>query len=107
MKKLKLLLAVVAFFFMCGMAQAAPFLVCDAPDPASQVISYVVYQDGVEVATPLAESDGSLRMDLQAITPGVYEWTAKAVNAWGQSEASDPYVSPSGAGKPLNTRMVP
>jgi len=102
-----LCLSVVSFFLMCGMAQAAPFLVCDAPDPTSQIISYVVYQDGVEVATPAAENDGSLKMDLQTITPGVYTWTAKAVNAWGQSEASDPYLSPSGATKPQATRMVP
>ena len=45
-------------------------LVCDAPDPAEQVISYIVYQDGIEIARPDAESDGSLRMDLQDTTPG-------------------------------------
>ena len=106
-----------AFWFIIGFwivfswflvnADAAPFLICDAPNPAQQVISYVVYQDGVEVATPAAESDGSLKMDLSDITPGVYIWTAKAVNAWGRSEDSDPYISPSAATKPQATRMVP
>jgi len=102
-----LCLAVVAFFLMCGMAWSAPFLVCDPPDPAEQVISYIVYQDGVLFASPTAETDGSLRIDLQGITPGAYEWTAQALNAWGQSEASDPYISPSAVTKPQNTRMVP
>jgi len=107
MKKILAILAILAIFMFAGTALAAPFLVCDVPDPAQQVVSYIIYQDGVEVGTPAAEPDGSLKMDLQDITPGVYEWTARAVNAWGQSEVSDPYISPSGAGKPANTRMVP
>jgi len=105
MKKILAVLAMVLMF--AGTAFAAPFLVCDVPDPAEQVVSYIVYQDGVEMGIYQAESDGSLLVDLQAVTPGVYEWTARAVNAWGQSEVSDPYISPSGAGKPANTRMVP
>ena len=104
MKKLLMILAMLAF---ATTVQAAPFLVCDPPDPAEQVTSYIVYQDGVEVGTPTAEPDGSLRMDLEGVTPGAYEWSAIAVNAWGQSEASDPYISPSAVGKPQNTRMVP
>ena len=104
---MKVLSLIAGILFLAGTVFAAPFLVCDTPNPDEQVISYIVYQDGVEIATPAAESDGSLKMDLQAITPGVYEWAAKAVNAWGQSDNSDPYISPSVGTKPLNTRMAP
>ena len=106
MKKILALIAGI-LFLMIGVCQAQPFLVCDTPDPAEQVTSYIIYQDAVEIATPTAESDGSLRMDLQAITPGVYTWTAKAVNAWGQSIDSDPYISPSGANAPVGVNLEP
>ena len=104
---MKTLAIIAGILLMVGVCQAAPFLVCDPPDPAEQIISYIVYQDGTEIATPTAQPDGSLRMDLQAITPGVYNWTAKAVNVWRQSDNSDPYISPSAATKPQATRMVP
>jgi len=97
----------VAFIMLVGIAYAAPFLVCDAPDPKEQVISYIVYRDGVEIGTTDAEDDGSLKMDLVSITPGVYTWTIRSVNAWEESPLSNPYVSPSGASVPQNTRMVP
>lgn len=103
-KKLLMILTVLAFSVS---AHAAPFLTCDAPDPTAQVISYIVYKDGVEYATPAAETDGSLKLDLAGETPGQYEWSAIAVNVWGQSELSDPYISPSLATKPRATRMVP
>ena len=103
----KAILILLAVLLLTGTAYAAPFLVCDTPDPTEQVILYIVYQDGVEIDRPVAEADGSLKMDLQAITPGVYDWTVKAVNVWGDSGFSNPYVSPSNAGSPQNTRMEP
>ena len=103
----KILVMVVAILLFTTVTYAAPFLVCDPPDPSEQVTSYIVYKDGVEFARVDAESDGSLRLDLQGVTPGAYTWTAKAVNIWEESELSDPYISPSGATKPSNTRMEP
>lgn len=96
-----------AAFVWVNTCQAAPFLVCDVPPADQQVASYIIYKDGVEYAHIGAETDGSLRLDLYGLAPGEYTWTARAVNAWGKSDLSDPYVSPSGAGKPQNTRMVP
>ena len=97
--------------FVLVLLFAAPaygaYLVCDAPDPAEQITQYEVYQDAVLIATVDAEADGSLRYDLVAVTPGAYDWTAKAKNVWGVSVLSDPYVSPEGAGQPTSLRMEP
>jgi len=103
----RLILTLLAVLLWAGTAFATPFLVCDAPNPAEQVISYIVYQDGIEIAKPDAEADGSIRMDLQDITPGVYEWTVRGVNVWGESGLSNPYASPSGVVAPLTIRMEP
>jgi len=112
MRKLFIITSMIIFLLMAGIAGAAPFLVCDPPDPADQVIYYIVYQDGVEIFRATIENgavraDGSLGMDLQAITPGAYTWTVRAGNVWEESGLSDPYISPSGAGVPQNTRMEP
>jgi len=101
----RLLITLISFIMLTGIASAAPFLVCDAPDPAEQISSYIVYRDGIQIGTSIAEPDGSLKMDLQSITPGVYTWTVVAVNVWGVSSPSNPYISPSGASPPQNIRM--
>jgi len=104
----RFLIMLIGFIMLAGVASAAPFLVCDAPNTVEQIKSYIVYRDGVQVGTSIAEPDGSLKMDLQSITPGVYTWTAVAVNVWGNAGLpSDPYVSPSGANAPQNIRMEP
>ena len=105
MKRLFSTLVLAVLLSFASLVHSTPFLICDVPDPAEQIVFYIVYQDGVEIARPAAETNGSLRMDLQTVTPGVYDWTAVAVNAWGASLPSDPYISPSGATKPANTRM--
>ena len=97
----------LAILLMATNAWGAPFLVCDVPPAEQQITQYEVYQDGVLLATVDAEGDGSLRYDLVAVTPGAYDWTAKALNVWGVSVLSDPYVSPDGAGKPTSLRMEP
>jgi len=104
----RLLITLISFVMLTGVVSAAPFLVCDAPNTVEQIRSYIIYRDGVQVGTSIAEPDGSLKMDLQSITPGVYAWTAVAVNVWGNAgPLSDPYVSPSGASAPQNIRMEP
>jgi len=108
MKKLFLRITIVLLFAAFGgLANAGPFILCDAPPADQQVTSYEVFQDGVSLAVVDAEADGSLRYDLVGITPGVYEWTATAINAWGSSALPDPYVSPALAGQPLNIRLEP
>jgi len=100
MKNLALVLLIMAF--SVG-ANAAPFLVCDDPDPAEQVTSYDVFQDGVLIGTTPAP----LHFDLQGVTPGQYNFTATSRNAWGLSDPSNPYVSPASATQPLNINMEP
>ena len=95
---LALLLSVSTFAF------SAPFLVCD---PQTGVETYTVIQEGEEIATDVsAESDGSLRYDLVNVTPGVYNFTAKACEGdWGCSEVSDPYISNTPMNKPTGLEM--
>ena len=89
MKKL-LMLGIIVFFFMCGMAQAAPFLVCD-PNPGA--IKYILEMDGVELPEGVCEADGSIRYDMAAyINTGNHTVRAKAGNLWGWSIYSDPFV---------------
>ena len=100
MKRLFLVLAILA---MAVSVNAAPFLVCDAPPAAEQVTSYKVFQDGVSLGTTPAP----LNFDLKGVTPGAYSFTATAINAWGGSSPSNPYISPASASQPLNTNMIP
>ena len=95
----------IIFLLMTGLASANPFLVCDPPPPDQQVENYEIFQDGVLVASPPAQPDGSLKYDIVGITPGQYTFTAKAVNAWGVSGLSNPYVSPAPAGNPLGVGL--
>ena len=99
MKALFLVLAILAI----AVSVSAARLQCDSPDPAEQVTSYEVFQDGVS----LGMAPAPLNFDLQGITPGVYEFTATAINAWGVSSASNPYISPASATPPSNINMTP
>ena len=99
MKKLFLIMAMV---LMASTALAAR-LVCDPPDPAEQVTSYEVFQDGIS----LGITPAPLNFDLQGITPGAYTFTATAINAWGASQPSNPYISPKSTTKPSNISMIP
>ena len=100
MKKIILVLAILV---MAVSVSAAPFLVCDDPPVAELVTSYEVFQDGIS----LGVTPAPLHFDLQGVTPGAYSFTATAINAWGSSSPSNPYISPSVAGQPQNTRMEP
>jgi len=89
-----------------GVVGAGPFLTCDAPDPLEQVLYYNVYQDTLPIGTMIvAESDGSIRFDMEGITPGVYSFTLEAVNAWGNSAPSNPIQSPTGATAPVGVTI--
>ena len=100
-----ILWAIIFGFVM--MARADPFLVCDAPDPAEQVTHYNIWQDGILIGDKVsAQLDGSLKMDLEGIMPGVYSFTTTAINVWGESDTADPYVSPTGATAPVGVGLV-
>ena len=88
---------------MASVAWADPFLGCDDPPAAEQVTGYEIFQDGVSLGTTPAP----MHFDLQGVTPGAYEFTATAINAWGVSSASNPYISPASVTQPLNINMTP
>ena len=102
----KLLIALLLIVGMVGPAAAAPFLACD---PQAGAETYVIFQDGVEIDTGIAaEADGSLRYDLAGVTPGQYEFNAKACNVWGCSELSAaPFISPEAMSQSSGLRLEP
>jgi len=99
MKKIILAMAILAMAVSVNAAR----LVCDAPDPAEQVISYEIFQDGIS----LGITPAPLNFDLNGVTPGAYSFTATAINAWGSSSPSNPYISPASVTQPLNINMIP
>jgi len=99
-------LLIALFVLLPSIVMAAPFLICTAPDSAQQVTAYNIYQDGTLIGHVLAEADGSLKFDLEGITPGAYTFTATAANAWGESPLSDPYISPTSASAPSGVSLV-
>ena len=102
MTRLFTILSIVLFPVL---AFAVPFLVCDSPPADQEGAQYEVFQDSVSLGIVNAEPDGSLKYDLQGITPGVYSWTATAINVWGVSLPSNPYQSPSVVLPPSNFRL--
>ena len=104
MKRLFLSLTII---FLATTAWAAePILVCDPNPVEDQITHYVVYRDGVEYARPPAcPEGGTYGFELPLTEPGAFTWTAKAMNAWGESGPSDPYISPPVASKPGGVRM--
>ena len=104
MKKSISFLAIVSMMFFCNLAIASPFLICD---PQDGVETYTIYQDGAELAQNIIpEEDGSFKYDLSGMAPGAYEFTAKACNVWGCSNASVPFVSPGGLSTPIDLQMT-
>ncbi len=81
---MKYLLAVLLVLAMAGMAQAAPFLVCD---PQAGVTSYKLTGPAWVPATSTAIADGSIRMDVAAATVGTNAITVSACKTdpiWGE-----------------------
>jgi hypothetical protein len=101
MKKIILAMAILAMALMASVAWSAPFLRCDDPPAAEKVTQYEVFQDGVS----LGFTPAPLNFNLTGITPGAYNFTAKAINVWGSSSPSNPYISPTAAGQPSGLLM--
>lgn len=77
-----LLLAIVASLIFTCAAFASPFLVCDDPNPADEVMEYILkFNSGEEISTP-----APLRYDLTNLPDGSYTVTGRAKNLWGVSE---------------------
>ena len=97
-------LALILSLSVVVSALASPFLVCD---PQAGVETYNIWQDGVQLAGNVpAQPDGSLRYDLEGITPGSYTFTVDAcTESWGCSDASNPYLSPAPAQQPTGLRL--
>jgi len=76
----KLFLALLFIMFTAGMASAA-FLITD---PMEGVVQYDVDVDGVIVENVAAESDGSLRFDVNALAVGAHIFKVKpeGIGGW-------------------------
>ena len=83
---------------LSGVANAAPFLICD-PDPNCE--TYNVYADGVF----LGNAPTPLSWDLVTSPPGGIAYTAECCNVEGCSVASDPYISLGVPGSPSSLRI--
>ncbi len=100
----KIVSVLVCVFLFSASAYAGPYLVCD---PQDGVDLYDIYGNGaLIVADHPAEADGSLKYEFAAPMPDT-TFEAVAKNVWGPSEKSDPYLSPSLAGKPQNLKLAP
>ena len=84
---------------LSGVANAAPFLICD-PDPACE--TYNVYADGVLLQ---ADAPAPLSYDLVFSPPGGIAYTAECCNVEGCSDLSDPYISLGVPGSPQSLRI--
>jgi hypothetical protein len=104
----KMKIITICFLIIFGFFNAAwagPFLVCDPPAIDQDVEYYQIYQHGTLIADQIdPESDGSVRYDMEGMTPGSYKFTAKACNIWGCSADSNPYISPGVAIPPSGLR---
>lgn len=80
----KLFLTIVFVLFLACVAWSQPFLVCDAPDPAEEVASYIlIFNGGENIETP-----APLHYDLAGLPDGTYTVAACAKNMWGVSDLS-------------------
>ena len=81
-------------------------IVCDVP--ATRVDTYILYNNGVEIARDIpAETDWSLKFDAASLPPGQVSLTAAACNERGCSDASAPLLLPAKAGIPGNLKLQP
>lgn len=91
--------SIIAFFVVAGQAMAGPFLVSDpvANCSPAEGCRFEVLEAGAMVAQAPAQTDGSMRVDLQGISAGAHNVTARAVNMWGAGAESVPFQFTSSA----------
>jgi len=108
--KVKVLFLVIVFLALTTAVWSAPFLVCDPPQAGEQLDYYVV-EIGNRVLNhvePDPTGKYGFKVDLyeQVLPDGDFTAKAKAVNIWGESEWSDPFVFSKGLpGKPGGVRL--
>jgi hypothetical protein len=104
---MKRLIIAIAILAIGASIACADWLVCNAPPSEQRVTHYKVYDNGAMLTdNSPAYTDGSLRHDLGVIDDDLHIYTAEACNIRGCSAASDPFVFPSVAGQPQNTRWT-
>jgi len=113
----KVFLAVLMIFLMAGVAFASPFLVCDPP-VENNVDTYTIYKRPVtdppttewteHESSISAETDGSIKYDLNAFDSGEWELTVDACNDRGCERAENPtfITLPSAVSPPRNIRLT-
>jgi len=90
-------------FLLIPLYASAITIVCDVP--ATKVNTYILYNNGNEVAKDIpAQADWSLRYDIQ-LDPGASSITAKACNERGCSNESVPLLLPALPGIPTNLKL--
>jgi hypothetical protein len=87
----------------------SPFLVCDRAPDDQEVSSYIIYANGVQVATALVSQDPQygFMYDLQGADTGKITFTATATNIRGTSDQSDPFVLPAAVSIPAGMKLIP
>ncbi|MCK4718739.1 MAG: hypothetical protein KAT70_08730, partial [Thermoplasmata archaeon] len=86
-KKIMLIVIVMALLCMPALVWGAPYLVCD---PMENVTHFIVTIDGVErevEAVDVGDGYVILKYDLTGVSNGTHDVTVKAKNLWGQSVA--------------------
>jgi len=94
---------------------ASPFLACNsvpATDPTAPILSYTIQGlPAVNLSVPATvNTDGSFQLhyDLGPLANGSYTVTAVAVNQWGASAASSPFLfSKVLPGAPAGLKLAP
>jgi hypothetical protein len=104
MKRLVLLLVLVLF---PAVLMAAPFLVCDAPEPGQDIATYS-FTGQLGFTSVASEIDGSLRANVVDAPVGTYTIEVKACNLWGECSEPAPFdfVRPSVPNAPANIELV-
>jgi hypothetical protein len=103
MKSIIILLLVFCLF--PTMAFGAPFLICD---PQIGVAWYDVQNLGSLTNSSVpAQSDGSIKLDIAILPPGIYSTLVRACNQRGCSDASNfTFTKSATPTKPTNVRIL-
>jgi len=100
---------ILACLFALALAAAAAnvTLTWDPNPPSEDVEVYRLYEVVDGTNTLVAEVDGATNVvTVPNVTPGRHEYVLTAVNIWGESDASDPAITPSPATAPKTFKVT-